>query len=578
MLKEEIKNMAKVFNKAIASVVIIILLLTFIPSYLNAENSGKENKVINGILYTTEPSPKSKGEYSYNVEGSEFKQKSLSEAAGALFLSGSSVKEKGENVFEVDTREVQEPVRIIYSLNNYGIEELDKGWYISSENEKKINDVTLDNKVKTGAFIVEMSRDGETWTVLKSRTDIFNEESDEIDCSYEIQPIQMQNGTYFRISVAYQLKKLETTSKLFLGFGSKKTFAYTKNVEVYEFFISDSNIVPKASPENTPRKEFRNIVKIKKDKGYAISEKIDFDKNDPQYSESSKLGYFVINGYSGSPDENNGVTTFTKNAGDDITLWFCFNDSILSIDDLFGDGKVSLSSDKKAFDKDLGIEQMDFGYGALFVRYTNTEGTPRTVSYFDFLKAVASPAADTKVQLYEEGTYEVILDYELKNGLTTYTNYKMSFQFEIKNGNCMIFFREGKDEVDKQGSELANMARANDGFYVDFAGSKDLEVTFQRSTLIPAGNNTFKEDVRENKGVNDKDSFTKEGIYTFTIHNKHIDQKVYKTIIIGEEKAYKALSKNALTVKELNNLITAGYKISEDGTMIEPQQNGKTGA
>ena len=68
--------------------------------------------------------------------------------------------------------------------------------------------------------------------------------------------------------------------------------------------------------------------------------------------------------------------------------------------------------------------------------------------YTDFLSANAILSADTRVQLFEEGDYEVTLDYEIKKGgvLPSYYNYKISFSFSIRNGNCMVYPFELTDE------------------------------------------------------------------------------------------------------------------------------------
>ena len=56
------------------------------------------------------------------------------------------------------------------------------------------------------------------------------------------------------------------------------------------------------------------------------------------------------------------------------------------------------------------------------------------IIYTDYLAANARTGADTKVELFEEGDYEVALDYEIvdKSGVDSYTNYRIFFTFSIR--------------------------------------------------------------------------------------------------------------------------------------------------
>lgn len=516
---------------------------------------------LSGRLFSTEILKDQKGSYNYLDEGSNFKTGDVNDSAGVLSIQGNVLSDE-KNVITVSPIDENEKYTLNYSLNKYSISESENKWFICSDNEKKVADVELDGKIKNGAFIVEISRDRNEWITLKKENNVFEKNAPVELLSYDVSPIQAQNKSWFRITVAYQLKKLDGIEKGFLGI-EKKIYVYKKVVEVYEFQIKDDTTTSNTDPSVSPRREFRDIIAVKADKGYAKAEEIAFEKNDPQYIENERIGYFVLNGYSGNPDKNDeGNYVFTKNAGDDITLWFCLNKKVPSIFDIKGDGKVSISDDKKAYDKDVQTEETDFHYGALFVKYTNTEGTSRTVEYYDFLRSAASPAADTRVRIYEEGNYEVTLDYEIKSGLKKY-DYKMNFSFEIKNGNCMVFFRDKNTT-----SELANMALAKAGFTVDFAGSRNLNVTFQRSSILEGANGALAEDIKENKGVNDLDVFEREGIYKFTIQNKSTGQTVYKTLYVGNSKYLKALSRNVIDINALNSYILNGATITEDGEII----------
>ena len=67
----------------------------------------------------------------------------------------------------------------------------------------------------------------------------------------------------------------------------------------------------------------------------------------------------------------------------------------------------------------------------LIIRYTDYENVQHEpVMYKDYLAANASLGANTRVQLFEEGDYEVALDYEVTKD-----------QLVDKIGHYRIFFR-----------------------------------------------------------------------------------------------------------------------------------------
>ena len=56
--------------------------------------------------------------------------------------------------------------------------------------------------------------------------------------------------------------------------------------------------------------------------------------------------------------------------------------------------------------------KMNFGRGVLIIRYADHNNVRQEPTiYTNYLEANAMVGADTKVQLFEEGNYEVALDY-----------------------------------------------------------------------------------------------------------------------------------------------------------------------
>lgn len=365
--------------------------------------------------------------------------------------------------------------------------------------------------------------------------------------------------------VAYELqRKVGEGRILFISTEEKEE---KKIAEVYEFYAMSSEVTgTTASAAVTPRKELGQKVNTGKDNGFSGNDAI--GKDDPHYG--WQLGTFIVNGYT-RETSHNGIPVFLKNVGDTVTLWFTLAQDI---NNLNGKSALTISEDTNGYDQFFELAQTNFKHGALIIRYTDHEGNAHTpVIYTDFLAANAMTGADTRVQLFEEGDYEVSLDYEIKNNprqvgpvsvVPTYTNYKISFNFSIRNGNCMVY---PFDTV--TGAELSDRAITASGFKLDMAKSRYLTIDVKRTVLNVGTDGQLTEDVRFNRPAKGNDSYIEEGIYTFTVKNLYTEETTTKTIYVGTDKYLLALSKNLLTVDALNERIEQGAKISDDGLISD---------
>ena len=239
-----------------------------------------------------------------------------------------------------------------------------------------------------------------------------------------------------------------------------------------------------------------------------------------------------------------------------------------------GKSALTISEDTNGYDQYFEIAQTNFKRGTLIIRYTDYEGNAHDpVIYTDFLAANATTGADTRVQLFEEGDYEISLDYEIKNNprqvgpvsvVPTYTNYKISFSFSIRNGNCMVY---PFDTVTS--TELSDRAITSNGFKLDMAKSRYLTIDVTRTALNVGADGQLTEDVRFNRPAKDNDAYTDDGIYTFTVKNLYTGETTTKTVYVGTDKYHLALSKNLLTVDALNEKIGQDAMINDDGTIVD---------
>ena len=119
-----------------------------------------------------------------------------------------------------------------------------------------------------------------------------------------------------------------------------------------------------------------------------------------------------MSGYTDEVKGSDGNMVFLKNVGDKVTLWFRLNQDINKLN---GNKKLSITADGAGSDQYFETPAMDFGRGTLIIRYTdhnNVKAEPTI--YTNYLEANTSIGADTKVQLFEEGDYEVALDYQIE--------------------------------------------------------------------------------------------------------------------------------------------------------------------
>lgn len=288
-------------------------------------------------------------------------------------------------------------------------------------------------------------------------------------------------------------------------------------------------------------------VKTGLDNGYY--NELEMGKDDPHYGLS--IGKFYVTGYTAFTSEDHKDFIFLKTVGDEVKLHF---ELAQDIDMLGGDTSATISPDINGYDRQFGITPTDFGRGTLIVRFTdyqNKAGEPQI--YTDYLAAKAIGSADTVISLNEEGDYEVALDYEIRKDnrilgtaatTSAYTNYRIHFTFSVRNGNCMVFPFDLET-----GEELKNTAIAPNGFRLDLARSRFLNINVKRSTLTEGAAGTV-EDIRFNRPAKDGEKYTENGIYTITVQNEYTGQETIKTLYIGSD-------------QKLIDYVTRGYTLEQ---------------
>ena len=471
-------------------------------------------------------------------------------AFGSFSLKGDMNQLPGGKIstFEV-SKDAEQVITFSYSFDEKKLARPDTEWHIREDNSKIVDGINVKEAIKKGVIIVQTSLDGTNWVTSTSLTNVFTNDKFNFDF-YKTNDIQLINGCYFRVIVAYEMEKLAGESKI-LWVIRKKDNQYKKYKEVYTFYAKTEGEGTDIKIDSEPRMEIGKKVATPLDKGFDGGSEL--DQKDPHFGWD--IGQFVINGFSGTCDDANGNLVFLKNVGDKVTLWFRLYQDI---NNLNGDPKLSINEDTNGYDKHFEVPPTNFKHGTLIIQYTDSQNVKHApIIYTDFLAANVSRKADTKVQLFEEGDYEVSLNYEILHDTLVdgYTNYKIAFKFSIRNGNCMVFPFELKADGSR-GSELTTGSYAKYGFVLDAAKSKYLTVNVKKSNLVVGYDGQLRLDQRYDRPVDMiNDTFTEEGVYNFTFKNNYTGKEGTKTIYVGTNKYIVALATSPYSLEEINKLI-----------------------
>ena len=281
------------------------------------------------------------------------------------------------------------------------------------------------------------------------------------------------------------------------------------------------------------------------DNGYSKTNII--GKGDKHYNWS--MGEFFMSGFTEVKNRTSDNPVFLKTVDDAVTLWF---DLKQDVDALNGNKSLSIARDTNGYDQYFGTpEDKDFGRGMLIVRMTDYQNKKHDSQFYkDYLVATGVTGANTNVIFHEEGDYEVALDYEIVNSdirsiTNKYDNYRIYFKFSVRNGNCMIFPRDAKTNA-----ELQNSSIAENGFYLDLAKSRYLNINVTRTEIVSSYSGVS-EDIRFSKPASDGDKYTSPGIYTIKVSNEYTGESITKTIFVGSKELLDEYVANGFSMERL---------------------------
>ena len=524
-------------------IVLVMLFLLSVPVFAKSEKFGVEGKLYEFTkdshyeFYDNNPSTSTNPSITYGTfsVGGNIKQVKTKSGTPSYKVSD------GDFVFYYD----------------YTDAKLDANadlWHLVDDKSNKVSGIELDSDIMKGTIIIQIYSNNKYWVTVKTINNAFGDVPNRTDPIYTANDIQLLNGCKYRVIVVYELAR-KTDDGNFLFINTDK-YDYKKYAEVYKFDLFPNNGDSKADDlEQTYRLGTR--VKSKEFDGYFGESLI--EKGDIHYGWD--LGNFFVSGYTGKVKDADEHMVFLKNVGDKVTLWFKLTQDINRLN---GNDKLSIAADKEGYDQYFETARQDFGRGTLIIRHTDYNNEKiDPVIYTDYLDAYASLDAEKKITLFEEGDYEVALDYEVKKDemIDKIGHYRIFFKFSIRNGNCMVYPFDVKT-----GSELTNSSVTENGFRLDLAKSRYLNITLKRETLKDSADGLV-EDTRFNGVAKDGAEYTDEGIYTITVSNEYTGAVTTKKIYVGTNNILRAYVTTGYSIPEINNLIANGAEISKDGSI-----------
>ena len=455
-------------------------------------------------------------------------------------------------------------LKIEYECNNKLANADEDEWHLTDDDNDEVNGIELDDDIDKGAIILETSIDYKNWHVNDSYVNVMKSGKESVTKDFKTNEVQLTNGCYYRVTVAYMLEKVVEKNKIL---PDKKD--YKRIAEVYEFYASYKGTDTSAIEPNEKKYNLGTLKRADDKSDYSKLKDVESD----DIHNGKTLGQFFMTGYTedlaDTDPSDKADRVFVKNVGDRVTLWFNLQQNI---DKLFGNSDYKINNDKGVTDAAFGIPKTNFKRGALIVQYTDRNNQKHDpIIYTDYLAALCSPDANTKIQLFEEGDYKVALDYQIDNKewLGLNKSYRISFSFKIRNGDCMVFPFDVKTK-----SELTDGSVTENGFYLDLAKSKYLKTYVKRSQWTKTGNG-YQEDIRRNEIAKDGEQYTDEGIYTITVVNPTTDPNginpTKKQIYVGTNNLMKAAVNPAnkkYSIDEIAAFVDKGASISADGTIV----------
>ena len=201
-----------------------------------------------------------------------------------------------------------EDVTISYTYGDSLLTAGEDEWHLIDDKSKFVDVIKLDDKIMKGVLILQTSTDGKTWVDDVCKTNVFEEIPTQTESFYSATDVQLVNGCYYRVIVAYETRiKSDPTKVLFV---SLDNYENKKQAEVYEFYVYSKNKALDSLKESENKLKYSLGSKVNTGKGNGYSGSNGIEKKDPHYG--WELGNFFISGYTRNTKDENGNLVFLK--------------------------------------------------------------------------------------------------------------------------------------------------------------------------------------------------------------------------------------------------------------------------
>ncbi len=537
--------------------IIMILIGAFTANSIDTY-AAEEKEILTGKTYELGK----KDEYEIN------KAEEVSDKASRFYLSGniSDVSTKNGFVsYAVDSGNLKVMVDKEFGTALFTPKK-EQDWHIITDKTKIVDGTKLTEDIGSGAVIVQTSKDGKIWVNVDTEADIYNKmdtlnkrtiNGEQINAFYETTNVQITAGCYYRIIVVYKLERTVEPSKVL--FVEIKNTEQKERMEIYEFYAYNSNVNQLKELDTTDAYEFSDVYRVDSQDGFKNPTEI---KSDDPHNDWT-LGKFYISGYTDVVYDD--IPVFLKVPGDKAALWFNLEHTL---DKCNGRTDIKVEYISSGSDIYFGTPTIDdFGRGALIIRKTDKNNKKERYIYTNYLEASAAVGANTRVDLFEEGDYEVALDYQLHYdkpfvfGTTTTKTltYRVFFKFKVRNGDISAFIRD----IDTN-QFITNANVTENGFYIDIANSQYLSLSIKREVLSE-GLDGLIEDTKFSGVAKEGRYYTEEGIYTVTVENLATGDSVEKRVYVGDSDILKTHMITGISISEINERLATGAVIDENG-------------
>ena len=439
-------------------------------------------------------------------------------------------------------------------------------WHISDDSCSQIDGISLGGRIGTGAVIIETSYDRENWTVADKYLDILKIPEGSFDTrSYTADSMQLLEGCYFRVIVAYKLEIQVNDKKFWFIDTSDKD--RKRVAEVYEFYAQSNDTEKKSVIANDNKHPVGTLYAAGDHSGYSGT----VQPGAGDIHNGWNIGSFYLTGHSQIINDD----MLIKAPSEAVSLWFKL--SQFDLERLHGDSDLSIMDDTNGSDSYFGISGADFRRGALIIRRTDKNGAvgePQVTA--DFLGSVETPFTDTLIQVFDEGDYEVALDYRINEDRFFFDrqyDYRIFFRFSVRSSGCSV------DLYDTgTGDPLEEPCYTENGFRITSPSSEYLNLRVSLSQWTKKENGYTETNIFDRSPVEDE-HFDEEGIYTVTAVNPNTDpqgdEPFTRRIYVGRDEVIRAYAsgKNPdMTVNMIAECLENGGTIDEDGTVIPPPE------